>query len=243
MLDIIICEDNTIQRKQIENIIMDEASSSKLNLNIALSTADPKAVIEYISLSNKKNYLYFLDVELNSDINGIELANKIRKYDLKGYIVFVSSHAELTLLTFEYKVQAMDYILKYNSENLKSKIVDCLRIAYDDFLKLDVVDREYITIDIGNKIINIKPCDILFFETDRDHRIRLHTIDENIEFYCSLKEIETIVPPYFYKCHRSYIVNTKNIKSIDKDKLTINMINNDKCYISKRYMKGMLKSV
>ncbi|AGK96017.1 LytR/AlgR family response regulator transcription factor [Clostridium pasteurianum] len=243
MMDIIICEDNNAQRIQIENIIIEEINSSNLDLNITLSTFNPKQVIEYISNSKNTNFIYFLDVELNSDINGIELATIIRKYDPKGYIIFVTSHAELTLLTFEYKVQAMDYILKYNSENLKVKIIECLRAAYNNFKRLENIEKKYISIDIGHKIVNLQPEQILFFETDKDHRIRLHTFDENIEFYCSLKQIEIIVPPHFYKCHRSYIVNTRNIKSIDKDNLTIYMINGDKCYVSKRYMKGMQKNV
>lgn len=240
-MDIIICEDNNTQRRQIENIIMEEINSSNLDLNVILSTYNPKQVIEYISTSTNNNFIYFLDVELNSDINGIKLAAIIRKYDPKGYIIFVTSHAELTLLTFEYKVQAMDYILKYNTENLKAKIIECLKAAYNNSKRLKNIEKKYISIDIGHKIVNLQPAEILFFETDKKHRIRLHTFDENIEFYCSLKQIETLVPPHFYKCHRSYIVNTRNIKSIDKDTLTIYMINGDKCYVSKRYMKGMQK--
>ncbi|MGE5627771.1 MAG: LytR/AlgR family response regulator transcription factor [Solirubrobacterales bacterium] len=243
MLYIIICEDNNIQRKQLENIITEEINNSKLDLSIILSTSNPKEVVKHIALSKDNNFIYFLDVELNSYINGIELANIIRKYDPKGYIIFVTSHAELTLLTFEYKVQAMDYILKSNGGNLKVKIVECLRAACSDFKKTNDIEKKYFSIDIGNRIVNVQPDKILFFETDKDHRIRLRTFDENIEFYCSLKEIEKILPPYFYRCHRSYIVNTRNIKSIDKDKLIVNMTNGDKCYLSKHYKKGIIISV
>lgn len=243
MIDVIICEDNNSQRIQFQNIIIEEINSSKLHLNIVLSTPNPNEVIEHVAFSKNKNFIYFFDVELNSSINGIELANIIRQYDPKGYIIFITSHAELTLLTFEYKVQAMDYILKFNEENLKIKIAENLKVAYNDFKKLKDSEKKHISIDIGNKIVNLEPDEILYFETDKNHRIRLHTFNENIEFYCSLREIEKLVPSYFYKCHRSYIVNTNNIKAIDKDEFIIYMVNGDKCYISKRYMRGILNGI
>lgn len=241
MVNIIICEDNNIQRKQIENIIMKEISDSQTSLCIALSTSNSNEILKYIINSKNKNFIYFLDIELKGDINGIELANIIRRYDPKGCIIFVTSHAELTLLTFKYKVQAMDYILKFNEKELETRIIECLKAAYDNFKKFSMIKKKYITLDIGSKIVNFDPNKILFFETYKDHQIRIHMFNENIEFYCSLKKIQLLLPEYFYKCHRSYIVNIMNIKLIDKNNLIIYMNNNDKCYISKRYMKGLLK--
>lgn len=244
MVNIIICEDNSAQRKQLEEIITKEISSFRSDLYIALSTSNPKEIIKYIlDFKGSKDFIYFLDVELNGNINGIELASIIRKYDLKGYIIFVTSHPELTLLTFKYKVQAMDYILKFNLKDLETRIIECLKEAYSNFKKLDNIEKKYITLDIGNEVINLQPDEILFFETYEDHRIRLHTFNEIIEFYCSLSKIKTLLPQYFYKCHRSYIVNIKNIRSIDKHTLTIYMNNGDKCYVSKHYIKDMLKGV
>lgn len=241
MIDIIICEDNNIQRKQIEDIIIEEINTSKVNLHIALSSSSSNEILKYVINSKNKNFIYFLDVELKGNINGIELANIIRKYDLNGYIIFVTSHAELSLLTFKYKVQAMDYILKSNEKELETRIIDCLRVSYGNFRKLNVIEKKYITLDIGSNIVNFDPNEILFFETYKNHKIRINMFNENIEFYCSLKEIQLLLPEYFYKCHRSYIVNIKNIKSIDKSNLIIYMNNDNKCYISKRYMKGLLK--
>lgn len=56
--------------------------------------------------------MLFLDIQLEADINGIKLASEIRKHDPVGNIIFVTSHSELTYLTFVYKVAAMDFILK-----------------------------------------------------------------------------------------------------------------------------------
>ena len=110
MLDIIICEDNTTQRKNLETIIENEVRSA--HIRIALSTNNPNEVIQYVQDSKSQNFIYFLDIDLQSNINGLELSKILRQHDPMGYIVFLTSHAELTLLTFQYKVRAMDFIIK-----------------------------------------------------------------------------------------------------------------------------------
>lgn len=241
MLSIIICEDDYMQRKAMEAIINKEILDSNLDLHIDLSTNKPEDVIEYVEASRGVTFIYFLDVELGETMNGIELASRVRKFDPKGYIIFVTSHTELTLLTFRYKVQAMDYIIKYNSKDMEERITECINAAYNDYKNYNVRESDIIPINIGNRVIYFNLNEILFFETtNKDHRIRIHTCEEQLEFYGTLKDIEKIAPENYYKPHRSYLVNTKKIKSIDKDKLIIQMINGEVCYIASRYLRGLL---
>ena len=74
-------------------------------MEIALATDNPYEVLE--QAKNMNDIGYFLDIQLSTDING-----KIRKHDPVGNIIFVTSHSELTYLTFVYKVAAMDFIFK-----------------------------------------------------------------------------------------------------------------------------------
>ena len=104
MLEIIICEDNERQRNEVEKIISEGIMKLKLDTKIALSTSSYEEVIKYVETASSKTFIYFLDVDISENINGIELAKIIRKYDPKGYIIFVTSHSEMTLLTFQYKV-------------------------------------------------------------------------------------------------------------------------------------------
>jgi len=242
MLEIIICEDNEKQRSEIENIIIDGITNLKLDIKIALSTNNYEKVITYVETAKSKTFIYFFDVDINDKINGIELEKIIRKYDPKGYIIFVTSHSEMSLLTFKYKVQAMDYIAKNNIQDMKKRIIDCIKEAIEDNKNADILGTNTIQINFGSRIVNYNLKDILFFETtDKSHKIRIHTIEEQLEFYGSMKEIEQLVTPDFYKSHRSYLVNTKNIKIIDKDKMIIHMVNGEVCYISFRFLKGLLK--
>lgn len=50
MLNVIICEDNSRQRKQIKNTVENSIVSNSLNLNIALCTDSPKKVLNYLKV-------------------------------------------------------------------------------------------------------------------------------------------------------------------------------------------------
>ena len=135
MLNIIICEDDNYQREKIENIIRNQVIDLKIECKIDLSTSSPEVVINHLNNNLDTSYIYFLDVELKASIDGIELGKIIRKYDSKGYIVFVTSHMELSNLTFKYKVQALDYISKFDANTLKKNIAECLLEANNDYKK------------------------------------------------------------------------------------------------------------
>lgn len=244
MLNIIICEDNASQRIQIQTIIETEITNLELDFRVDVSTDNSEDVIDYVKNNKQKSFIYFLDVDLNTERNGIELAKNIRDYDSNGYIVFITSHSELSLLTFQYKVQALDYILKENTDILSTKINECLLTAYNDYKHLNTKENSIIAIDLGNRIMNFALADILFFETTEiDHKLRIHTVDGYFEFYGAMKEIEKQISSDYYKTHRSYLVNTKKIKYIDKKNHTIIMVNNETCYVSERLMKGLIRNV
>lgn len=240
MLNIIICEDNKIQLRQIQDIIESEVINLKIDSSIDLATSNPKGVIDYLRENKEKCFIYFLDVDLKADINGIELAKNIRKYDLRGYIVFVTSHVESSFLTFKYKVQAFDYILKMDDDILRKDISECLLQAYNNYKRITCKERKTVAIKYNNKITNFYIDEILFFETmEIDHKLRMHTEKGIFEFYGKLKDIENEMPSNYYRSHRSYLVNTSKIRSVDARKSIIYMINGDSCLVSKRYLKGL----
>lgn len=241
MLSVIVCEDNEEQRKRITNFIEDSIMIENLDMKIALSAEDPKEIIEYLK-NNEISGLYFLDVDLQSDMNGIKLAEAIREYDPRGFIVFVTTHAEMSYLTFIYKVEAMDYIIKDNYETIKERIHQCILNAHKKYSSKATELQKNFTIKVEDKIISIEYNKILFFETSNIiHKVVLHAIDRQIEFYSKMKEIEEKLDSRFYRCHRSFLVNKDNIKEIDKNNRVIHMINGQECLVATRLLKGLFK--
>lgn len=91
-------------------------------MEIALATDDPYEVIEKSKEMNDVG-CYFLDIQLEADINGIKLGSEIRKYDPIGNIIFVTSHSELTYLTFVYKVSRWILSLKMIQANYSPELL------------------------------------------------------------------------------------------------------------------------
>ena len=241
MLNIFICEDNDKQRNILEKIVKDILLIENYDMKLALSTANPSELLNTIKKLESTG-IYFLDVDLHADINCIQLAEQIRKYDPSGFIVFVTIHAEMSYLTFLYKVEAMDFIIKDNYDNISNRVKECIENANNKYkAKVNELHKVF-SVKVHDKFVNVDYNEILFFETSPIvHKIILHCCNREIEFYGQMKDIENSLDDHFCRCHTSFIVNKDNIKEVNKKDKIAYMINNDKCLISSRGMKALLK--
>ncbi|AKA69280.1 LytR/AlgR family response regulator transcription factor [Clostridium scatologenes] len=239
MIKIYICEDIEEHRNRIRGIVKDIILEEELDMTIEIASPNPMEVLNKAKENHKDVSLYFLDVGLNSNINGITLASKIREFDEKGFIVFVTTHGEMSYLTFTYKVEAMDYIIKDDYSNMSERIKQCILETKKRYLKSDEDDGEIFIIKKEDKVINIKYKDILFFETsDTIHKIILHAINRQVEFYGKMKDIEETLDERFIRFHRAYLVNKDNISEIDKKNRIIHMMNGEICYSSAKNLEN-----
>lgn len=238
MLEVFICEDDPEQRKQITKYVSDYIMIENLDMKIIMSTGSSEDILSYLR-SNQVTGLYFLDVDLKEDKSGIALGAEIRQYDNRGAIVFITTHSELTYLTFTYKVEAMDYITKDKFTDIQKRIIDCIDTANERYLMNKHSNRKIFQIKSGDKMIGVDYSDILFFETSSQlHKIILHATNRQVEFYGKLKDILEM-DNRFYRCHHSYVVNKDNIAEVDMTKREIRMTNGQICYASSRFLKGL----
>lgn len=104
----------------------------------------------------------------------------------------------MNYLVFEYKVEAIDYIAK-DEDNFKSRVTSCLIKAYSIYTRKNL-NEGYIKVNEDSRIINIKLCDILFVETSSTpHKIKVHELNRQIEFYGNLKDMEVKLTQNFYR--------------------------------------------
>lgn len=78
MLEIVICDDNSVYRDKIKQIIENTIIRESMDLKISLCTKNPEKIIEYVEKYHITG-IYFLDVDLKSSMNGIKLGF-IRKF-------------------------------------------------------------------------------------------------------------------------------------------------------------------
>lgn len=240
MVKVFICEDNEMQRKAYKKIVENTIDIENLDMKLVVDTEKPEKIIEYVE-DNKEVGLYFLDIELKGQkINGIQLADEIRKYDPLGFIVFITSHVEMSYLTFKHRIEAMDYIEKDNYDEIKNRIIECILDANNRYSSRKSNTKTF-RVKIGGKILNIEQERILFFESSSGaHKVVLHSIGRQLEFVGSLNDIEKEVDDNFYRCHKSYIVNKNNIKEVDIRNKTIHMIDGRECMVSHRKLKELI---
>lgn len=241
-MKIYICEDNKEQRDFLTQIIKDNILMYDYDMHVAHSTASPYEILDEVK-KEPQQALYFLDIDLGTDMTGLQLAHEIRKYDVEGMIIFITTHTELTHLTFLYKVEALDYIIKDNMEHIQKSVFSCLETVRNRLNIREKIECKRFIQKIGERVISVRIRDILFFESiSGTHKVIMHLENRQTEFYGKLKDIEK-TDELFYRCHHSYIVNIQNISEIDKIKREVILKNGEICYVSIRYLKGLIHRV
>ena len=241
MLDVYVCEDNLKQLELITDLIKKSILIEELDMQIALSTRDPHEVLKALDTAEHTG-LFFLDIDLKSDMDGLTLAQRIRTIQPRCFIVFITSHSEMSFLTFQYKAEALDYIIKDMPEKMQPKIHDCLLNATEKHLAQNGPARKNFIIHYGERCMTVSYDDIYFFETSNQiHKIILHGKNKVLEFHGQLKDIEPDLDYRFYRCHRSYIVNTNMIDHVDFTEMVIYFKNGESCPIAVRMKRGLKK--
>lgn len=112
MYPIIMCEDNRIQLQQLDTLVENYILFHSDLFKVELQASQPQQVVNYLDDCEPQNGIYFLDIDLQADIDGIQLAEIIRQKDVQAEIIFVTTHDELAPLTLKRKVAALDFIAK-----------------------------------------------------------------------------------------------------------------------------------
>lgn len=239
MLKIYICEDMEAERDKMRHVIENIILMEDLDMEFSCVSEDPHKILEKVKETEEVG-LYFLDIALGADMTGLTLAQEIRKYDPRGFIIFVTTHSEMSYMTFIYKLEALDFILKDAPEELGKRVYECILKANQRFASAKNKMHANFSVKVNEKVFTVDYDDILFFETSPNvHKIILHCKNRQMEFLGKIKDIEKEVDDRFYRCHRSYLVNKDNIKEIDFQKRVIYMVDGDECLISSRMMKGL----
>ena len=239
MLNIFVCEDNAAPLQIIVQTIQYTVLIEELDMQLVSDAEEPYMLLEKVKTSQNTG-IYFLDIDLNSSINGMKLAQQIRLFDPRGFIIFITAHSELSYMTFQYRVEAMDFVLKDNPAEVKVKIRECLLHAMERYTLQTNKTHKVYTAQIGGRKISVDYDDIFFFETSSNiHKVILHAKDRQIEFSGTMKELTSTLGDNFVRCHRSFLVNKANIKEIDAKNRIIYFNNGETCLMSTRMMKGL----
>ncbi|MEX2804530.1 response regulator transcription factor [Streptococcus sp. H31] len=242
MLDIYILEDDIIQQFRMEREI--EAIMSKNHwLYQRLETFSSSKDIIAKSSEKGEHQIFFLDLEIKEDKKqGIEVAKAIREKDATAIIVFVTSHSEFMLITYQSLVGAIDFIDKnLNKQAFSERIELCLKEAMKH--QSGYFGESYYLFETSKARVRIPYNDILYFETSpAAHRVILHTKNDRFEFYATIAEVAKSDKRLF-KCHRSFVINVDNVKRFDKKRRSAYFETGDYCLVSRDKVKALLNEM
>lgn len=188
--------------------------------------------------------LYFLDIEIKNDARrGLDVAREIRKIDHRGIIVFITTHAELAPISYQYMVSALTFIDKNATfEMRKQQIAMCLA-HYRERNETIQEAEDFLLIDNAYTTVKVPFQTVEYVMTDEPHRLKLVTTTQLIQFYGTLKEIEQL-DARLVRCHKSYVVNKEQLQAYEAKQQLVLLKSGTQIPVSRRlvpHIKALLK--
>lgn len=227
IIPIYLCDDVPELMTQYEKLISNTILIEEYPMKIVGTFTEPKGLIN--TLKTELNHgndcgIYFLDIDLNNEIDGFNLAKSIRKIDSRGFIIFITTYGNLAVETFKQQLEAMDFIVKDNIENIHTRIAACLKNAYER--RLSASHAPVVSVYCNSVRLYFNESDIICIRTsDKAHYYEIITDNDTIKTRGNLNDISDKLSSDFAFCNRSTIINTQKISSIDYSKKNITMIN------------------
>lgn len=228
MLHIAICDDEADFVTHLTTLIQQYAAETGEEIKIT-AYYDGMELVERYDTSID---LIFLDIQMRL-LDGLHTAQRIRELDENVGIIFLTTLTQYGLEGYQY--QAADYIIKpIKYVRLKAELNQWLKKhRHNDSPSIVVVN------DSGKYKIALKS--LRYVETF-NRKLLLHTEQENIISYKSMKEMEQeLSQAGFARCHTSYLVNLFYVKGVQR--LEITLITGEQLPISQPKRKAFMEQL
>lgn len=208
-MKIAICDDEKTEQQLLRKYVTEWAFGSGDAAEIHCFDSAENFLFSW---EDEKDYqVLILDIEMGN-MNGMELARKIRETDQEIPILFVTGYGEY--MQSGYDVAAMHYLLKPVNKVKFFSVLDRLPREKKKSEKIFFQTEE------GNVSLPIQ--EIWYVEAE-GHRCTLYTKDTMLVLRESISSAEKRLAEYpsMIKCHRSYLVNLQHVSVVLKEELVL----------------------
>lgn len=229
MISLAICDD---EKKSID-ILMEYLTRYENETGEGFKITVFRSGEELISNYPYQVQIILMDIYMN-ELNGVETICKIREFDKNVCVIFITTMSQYAIEC--YKVRAFGFLPKPVS------YMEFRQELKDAISKVDAYADKYIILKSGSETFKLEHGSILYAEA-QNHNIIIHTENEQLHFYKSMKELERELNADngFFRCHVAYLVNHKHITHIGKSELVLS--NGEQLPISKYKRNQFLNEI
>ena len=167
---------------------------------------------EELLSSDQQIDILFLDIQM-AGINGMDAARELRKTNKSVILIFVTAVEEYVFQAFD--VGAFHYLVKPIDH---SKFADVLRRAVDEWRSKiprgNGPEQKYIMISSNGVHSKVILDEIIYAEVF-NRKVVIHKMDETIEYYGKMSDLEALAGDTFFRPHRAYLINFKYVVKYD----------------------------
>lgn len=158
----------------------------------------------------------FVDINM-PDLNGMEMVSSLSDPPM---VVFTTAYAEYAAES--YRFPAVDYLLKpFDFNSFQRAAGRLLKQASLASVRQAVPREDYLLVKDGYKYVNIPIADILYIQGMRDYAQIYTEGRKPVIAGTSMAQIKEKLPPCFLQVHRSWIVNIRKVKEIERMRIVI----------------------
>ena len=208
----IVIDDEPLARKGMKEYIADVDF-----LELAGEFDNPLKATDIIKKGDAQ--LLFLDIQMPK-ITGLDFFKTLQP---PPPVIFTTAFPQYALDGFE--VNALDYLVKpisferFLKAALKAK--EYYEIREKNAAEIPAADSNYFFIKADNKLVKLFFDEVLFAEALQNYVV-IHTKDKKFITYLTFKAVEDYLPTgQFIKTHKSYIIATSKIESIEGNDIRI----------------------
>ena len=228
MLTCAIIDDDEINRLTLEHYV-----ELTPNLTLVASLADGIAGLAFFREGNHVDVL-FLDIEM-PHLSGLEL---LRVLPDPPEVIITTARQDFAVDAFELRVT--DYLVKPFEYARFTQAVQ--RVLPRPPAAADAPPNSDLFVKVNSRMVRINFDDVLYVEALSDY-VNIVTAKHKYIVYTTLKALENRLStfPNFIRVHRSYLLNTQQIETIEDN--TANLHGGHFVPIGKSYQDTFYKSL
>ena len=228
MMTCAIIDDDEINRLTLEHYV-----ELTPNLKLVASLADGIAGLTFFREGHKVDVL-FLDIEM-PHLSGLEL---LRVLPEPPEVIITTARQDFAVDAFELRVT--DYLVKPFDFARFTQAVQ--RVASRRAPAADGPTSTDLFVKVNSRMVRINFDDVLYVEALSDY-VNIVTPKHKYIVYTTLKALENRLAsfPNFMRVHRSYLLNTQHIESIEDN--TANLSGGHFVPIGKSYQEAFFKGL